>query len=72
MNNDINGSNPVNRSDRPNRLLFTFDEASMALSISRAMLRKLARTGRLKVTHIGRSVRVPQEEVLRLGDGGAR
>ena len=55
----------------PNRLLFTFDEASHALSLSRAMLRKLRRLGRIRVVKIGRSVRVPQSEVLRLcGMGG--
>jgi len=70
MNNDTNGSNPVTRSDWNNKLLLTFDEASVALSISRAMLRKLARTGRIEVTRIGRSTRLSREVVLRLCDGG--
>lgn len=51
------------------KLLLTFDQASDALSISPAMLRKLARTGRLKVTRIGRCTRISQEEILRLCGG---
>jgi excisionase family DNA binding protein len=70
MNQSTNGNDPVIRSDRPNKLLLTFDEASVALSISRAMLNKLARTGRMRVTRIGRSVRVSQEELLRLCSDG--
>jgi excisionase family DNA binding protein len=56
-----------------NKLLLTFDEASSMLSISLAMMRKLARSGRIQVVRIGRSVRVPKSEVMRLcgaGDSG--
>jgi excisionase family DNA binding protein len=53
-------------SNSNSKLLFTFDEASDALSISRAMLRKLARTGRMKVVRIGRSVRISMDELRRL------
>lgn len=54
----------------PNRLLHTFDAASTMLSVSQGMLRKLARLGRIKVTRIGRSTRLSQEEILRLCSGG--
>ena len=54
----------------PNKLLFTFDEVSAALSISRGMARKLAKTGRLEVVHIGRAVRIPRQELLRLCGAG--
>lgn len=52
--------------NRPNKLLLTLDEASEALSVSRAMISKLVRTGRLRATRIGRCVRISQAEVLRL------
>jgi excisionase family DNA binding protein len=51
------------------KLLFTFEDASAALSVSRGMLRKLARNGQLKVVRIGRSVRISKDELLRLGGG---
>ncbi len=66
---NFDGSDLVIRNERPNKLLVTFDEASVALSISRAMLNKLVRTGRLKVTRIGRCVRLSQEELMRLSGG---
>jgi excisionase family DNA binding protein len=66
----LTGWNPSNKA------LFTFDDASQVLSISPGMLRKLARTGRLTVTHIGRSPRISHDEVLRLcsgqSDGGVK
>jgi excisionase family DNA binding protein len=52
-----------------NKMLLTFDEASNALSISRGMLTKQARLGRIKVTRIGRCARISQAEVLRLCEG---
>jgi excisionase family DNA binding protein len=52
------------------KLLITFGEASAALSISRGMLRKLARNGQLKVVRIGRSVRISRDELLRLVGAG--
>jgi hypothetical protein len=56
----------------PNKLLLTLGEASKALSISPGMLRKQARLGRIKVTHIGRCARISQEEVVRLSKGGVK
>jgi excisionase family DNA binding protein len=53
----------------PNKLLVTIDEASHVLSISPGMLRKQVRLGHIRVTHIGRCVRISQEEVLRLCSG---
>jgi excisionase family DNA binding protein len=70
MNQNFDGSNLVTGSDRPNKLLVTFDEASAALSISLGMLRKLVRTGHVKVVHIGRSVRIPTDELLRVSAVG--
>ena len=48
------------------RLLMKLDEASDALSVSPAMLRKLVRSGQLEVVRIGRAVRVPKRELMRL------
>jgi len=55
---------------RPAIQLLTFNEASDALRISPGMLRKLIRNGQLQVVRIGRSVRVPRHEVLRLCEVG--
>lgn len=52
--------------NRPNKLLLTYEDAADALSISPTMLRKMARLGRLQVVHLGRAVRVPSHELLRL------
>ena len=51
------------------KLLYTVEEASYALSLSPGMIRKLARTGRLKMTRIGRSVRLSQATLLDLCSG---
>ena len=48
------------------KLLFTLEEASRLAEISQSMCRKLIRNGELDVVHIGRSVRVPRHELLRL------
>jgi excisionase family DNA binding protein len=70
MNRNLDSTSGTVVNGWPPKLLLTFDEASNALSISRGMLRKLARAGCIKVTRIGRCTRVPQDEVLRLCDGG--
>jgi excisionase family DNA binding protein len=54
----------------PGKLLLTFDEASDLLSVSQGMLRKLVRSGSLQTVHIGRSVRITKDEVLRLATFG--
>jgi excisionase family DNA binding protein len=48
------------------KLLYSLVEASQLASISLGMMRKLARKGQLEVVRIGRSVRVPKRELLRL------
>ncbi len=48
------------------QLLFTFEEAARLANVSRSMIRKLARTGRLDVVHVGRCVRIPRRAVLGL------
>lgn len=65
----INGGNGTLA--MPNKLLLTFDEASRTLNVSRGLLRKLARLGRIRVTRIGRCARISREEILRLCDGQA-
>lgn len=64
-----NNNGPV-LNNRPNKLLLTYDEAADALSLSRTMISKLVRTGRLEVVHIGRAVRVPRHALLRLCGAG--
>ena len=66
MNHELNSTTAPVQNGLPNKLLLTIGEVSEALSISRAMVRKLARTGQMKITHIGRCARISQEEVLRL------
>jgi len=50
-------------------LLLTFKEASNTLRCSAGMVRKLARTGRLKAVHLGRTVRITHESILSLCSG---
>jgi excisionase family DNA binding protein len=52
------------------KLLFTFGDVSRLAEISESMVRKLARTGQIAVVRIGRSVRVPRQELLRLCGAG--
>jgi excisionase family DNA binding protein len=54
----------------PTNRLLKIREVAGALGISPAMVQKLKRTNRIKVVHIGRSVRIPHAEVMRLCDGG--
>ena len=56
--------------DTPRQLNYTFAESARALRVSVSLLRKMARAGRIKVVHIGRCVRVPREELLRLSGVG--
>lgn len=46
--------------------LFTLEEASRMAGISTSMCRKLIRNAQLEVVRIGRAVRVPRHEILRL------
>ncbi|PYV99248.1 MAG: hypothetical protein DMG89_08500 [Acidobacteria bacterium] len=46
--------------------LLTLKEFASELSISEALARKWQRNGKLRVTKLGRCVRVPQEEIERL------
>lgn len=55
--------------NRPQKLLLTYLEAGDALSISPGMVSKLVRTGRLKVTKIGRCARIEYAQILRLSNG---
>jgi excisionase family DNA binding protein len=52
------------------KLLFTFGDVSRLAEISESMVRKLVRTGQIEVVRIGRSVRVPRQELLRLCGAG--
>ena len=69
MSQDINNITAAVQNGLPSKLLLTFDEASNALCISRGMLTKQARLGRIKVVRIGRCARISQAEVLRLCEG---
>jgi excisionase family DNA binding protein len=51
---------------RPETLAFTYRDVAHAASISERMVKKLVRSGRLRVVRIGRSVRVPRSELQRL------
>ena len=66
---DLNSAQGPVLNNRPQKLLLTYDDASKALSVSPGTLRKLAKSGRLKVTHINRCVRISHEEILRLSSG---
>ena len=46
--------------------LLTLKEFASELSISEALARKWQRNGKLRVTKLGRCVRLPQEEIERL------
>jgi excisionase family DNA binding protein len=48
------------------RLAYSPAEAALALGVTRQTLDKLTRLGQLRVVKIGRSVKIPTTEVLRL------
>ena len=50
--------------------LFTLKQAAAVLAISPEFLKKLQRTGRVQVVHLGRVVRIPESEVRRLARDG--
>lgn len=52
--------------------LFTIKRAARRLQVSEKFLRRLQRSGRLKVVQLGRAVRVPQSELERLSLRGQR
>ena len=52
-----------------NTLLLTYEETGNTLRVSPSMVRKLARSGRLKAVHVGRTVRITQESILKLISG---
>lgn len=54
----------------PTRLAYPPLEAAGKLGISRAHLYNLIARGEIRVVHLGRSVRVPASELLRLADMG--
>lgn len=55
-------------SETPNdqKLTFTYEETARAANVSVSLVRKRVRKGALRVVRIGRCVRVPRSEVLRL------
>lgn len=46
--------------------LFTIKQAARQLQVSEKFLRKLQKTGRLRIVHLGRAVRVSERELDRL------
>ena len=51
---------------KPPVLLYTIDESARALRISRRKLQQLLADGVLKAVRLGRTVRVPADELRRL------
>ncbi len=47
-------------------LLLTYAEAARLLGLSVSMVRKMARTGRIEVVHIGRCARIPRAALMEL------
>ena len=47
-------------------LLFDCTETARILGISKSMVRKLVRQGRISVVRIGRLVRIPRDEIVRI------
>lgn len=46
--------------------LYTLKAAAEQLAVSTEFLKKLQRTGRLRVVHLGRAVRITEQELDRL------
>jgi excisionase family DNA binding protein len=73
MNSNVEGGSvSIGNSGMLNKPLLTIDQAGSALSLSPGMMRKLARTGRMKVVRIGRCVRVHPDELSRIVSGGVQ
>jgi excisionase family DNA binding protein len=49
-----------------NRELYTYGEAAEMLSVCVSTVRKLVAEGKLKIVRLGRAVRIPRSEILRL------
>jgi excisionase family DNA binding protein len=54
-----------------NRVAYTLDEAAQALRISRSTAKTLIGKGLIRVTHLGRRVIVPANEIERIIREGA-
>jgi excisionase family DNA binding protein len=52
------------------RLALTYHEAASAIGVSRGLIRKMVRDGRLATVRLGRSVRIPVAELRRICDTG--
>jgi excisionase family DNA binding protein len=50
--------------------LYTLRRAAARLDVSERFLRRLYASGRLRVVRLGRAVRIPQQEVERVGREG--
>lgn len=50
--------------------LMTIKQAAANLSVSPEFLKKLQRNGRIRVVHLGRAVRLAEEEIQRLCRAG--
>jgi len=48
------------------RLAFSMEETGEAAGVSKRMVRRLVKDGRLEAVRIGRAVRIPREAVMRL------
>jgi len=48
------------------RLAFSYEETAQAAGISKRMVRRLVKDGRLKAVRIGRAVRIPRHAILQL------
>jgi excisionase family DNA binding protein len=48
----------------------TLKQTANALGVSEALVRKWQRLGKIRIVRLGRCVRVPQEEVVRIAHGG--
>jgi excisionase family DNA binding protein len=51
-----------------NKELYTYAEAAEMLSVSVSTVRKLVAKRNLRIVKLGRSVRIPRSEILRLID----
>jgi excisionase family DNA binding protein len=52
--------------------LFTIRQAARQLQVSEKFLRTLQSKGRLRVVHLGRAVRIPEQEIERIAREGFR
>ena len=59
----------IEKLEKIERLLFTFQETAFALGVCERTARNLVARGELRAVRIGRSVRVPLEEIRRIAGG---